>query len=288
MVCDIHLVSFASDDLMPQQRLLSSSGLKFGGIDHIDEWTTGRLRKTEYYSRHRGLLSEKRGAGYWAWKPYLIWQRLNVVPDNDWVVYHDVGRGRGRFFCQSIAPLLDWTDRCLGGAMPGVYIPQWGPNRRWTKRDCFVGMGCDSALYWDHCQVQAGVSVWRNTCRSREFVAEWMEYCTRREVISDDPNIFGLPDFEEFKDHRHDQSVLTNLCLKRNLCAFGSQNRRSERAESINSLVDIILDRKVVIALVKARRVVGELFPDAVRDASGKACRRIFRNLPPKLRHLVY
>jgi hypothetical protein len=91
------------------------------------------------------------------------------------------------------------------------------PVRIWTKRDCFVYMDCDEERYWNTPCVEAGLSYWRKGDFSDKILAEWDKYCKDRRVISDDPNTWGRPNLPEFRDHRHDQSILTNLKEKHNI-----------------------------------------------------------------------
>jgi hypothetical protein len=74
-------------------------------------------------------------------------------------------------------------------------------------------MNCDSERFWHHPQIQATHSVWRKTRATSEFVAEWLHYCCDPRVITDAPNVSGMANFPDFAEHRHDQSVLTNLVI---------------------------------------------------------------------------
>jgi hypothetical protein len=97
----------------------------------------------------------------------------------------------------------------------------------WTKRDCFVLMDCDSKEYWNSPQVQAGINIWKNTPRVRSFLEEWLEYCKDPRIITDQPNTCGEDNLTEYQDHRHDQSILTNLLIKKGIRAFGNPQRRN-------------------------------------------------------------
>ena len=117
-------------------------------------------------------------------------------------------------------------------------------NRAWTKRDCFVLMKCDSPKYWDAEQLMGSFSVFINNERSRKFVKEWMNYCCNENIISDVPNRCGLANFPEFKDHRHDQSILSLLAIKHDLeiyrapCQHGDGNKKAYKNSPYETLLN--------------------------------------------------
>jgi Flp pilus assembly protein TadD len=102
------------------------------------------------------------------------------------------------------------------GMLPGVPIVGQGA---WTKRDCFHYMGCDAQHYWNAPQIQATFSLWCGK-EAMEFVAEWLRWCQDRRCLTDDSNECGLANLPGFRDHRHDQSILTNLCVDRGIEAL--------------------------------------------------------------------
>jgi hypothetical protein len=225
-----------------RQRHLNRTALR-NGFDAVVPWSPSTLRRTGFYARNRAILDRERGSGYWAWKPYIIYRALRRAPPGSTIVYWDVGRAhrgnprRGHRFRRPIDLLIEWSEVHNAGILPGVYIPEHGPNRRWTKRDCFVLMGCDSPRYWEHPQVQASFSLWRRSEQAIALVHEWMMHCTDPRLVTDDANTCGLPDLSDFVDHRHDQSVLTNLVLKHGLRCYGSPNERTRGSKSLNALL---------------------------------------------------
>jgi hypothetical protein len=174
----VHLVTFSDGQLQystAQQRLVRSA-LESGGVDYAYAHSPKDI-PSEFYARHREILDLSRGGGYWLWKPFFILQRLAAVANGDFVIYWDAGRGKGYKFCRAVDPLLEWADSAGDGAIPGVSIPVYGSNAKWTKRDCFVYMDCDNERFWQHPQIQATYSVWKKTTATMDFVATWLRYC---------------------------------------------------------------------------------------------------------------
>jgi len=219
-----HLVTFATSAFAGARDRLIASALSTGEFDSAIPWDDIRLRKDPSF-RALSLLSHPRGSGYWSWKPHIILQTLKQLPDDAAVLYYDAGRYLGGFTIRrSVAPLIDFADR-HGGMMPGVSIPHFGPNARWTRRDCFVLMNCDAPAFWKHPQVQATFSVWLNRPATLTFLEQWRRHCADIRIIGDGPSMCGLPNFPGFVDHRHDQSVLTNLVVKHGLKPFTIDDR---------------------------------------------------------------
>jgi hypothetical protein len=224
----LHLVTFATAEFAAARDALIESALRTGEFAHAWSWDEKRLRDDPSFAG-KSLLAHRRGIGYWSWKPHIILDTLNVVPDGDVVVYYDAGRYFGGFTIgRSVLPLVDFAVR-HNGMLPGVVIPQYGPNSRWTRRDCFVLMDCDAPRFWTHPQVGATFSLWVKGSAAIDFVQDWRSYCSDIRVVGDGPNGCGLPNFADFIDHRHDQSVLTNLVVKHDITPFRIQDRVFER-----------------------------------------------------------
>lgn len=236
-------MTYASRGFFKQQEFLARSALKLG-IGHIELWNRERLCTTAFYLENKAILDQRRGDGYWLWKPYIILDQLERTEPGEFVVYSDCGRSWYPYQVRRpLDPLLDWCETCNGGMVPGVYVPQHGPNRHWTKRECFVVMGCDSPQFWNHPQIQATFSVWQNKLGVIEFLREWLRWCQAPSALTDDKVLSEIKEFPDFIDHRHDQSVLTNLVLMRGVKCFGAPHQVQRGSKDIDNLVDRIAGR---------------------------------------------
>jgi len=229
-----HFVSYAAGSFRKNIKLNIWFAKKFLRTKTTCIFTNDDLKKTKFYSDNQALLDELRGAGYWAWKPYYILQRLNDIPENDILIYQDCGFGYR--FKNFIYPrfLIKFTQKF--GSIPGVFVPENGMNYQWTKKDAFVFLDCDSEKYWHSPQIQATISFWRNDEHTRSFVTDWMNACCQRRLVSDDVNVNGLPNHESFRDHRHDQSLLTNLAIKYELAIPNEQQEYIKVNKSLSMI----------------------------------------------------
>lgn len=281
----ICLVTFASTNTFRRNQFrLNMSALAFAGFTEVGTWDPARLRREAFYQLHHGILSQRRGAGYWLWKPYIILQELKRVDDGDYVVYSDCGR-RKQSFSRPIDTMLEL---CAGnrGVLPGVYIPQCGANRKWTKRDCFVLMGCDREEYWNSCQMQASFSVWKRNEYSISFAKKWLQYCTDARILTDIPNTSGLPDFADFKGHRHDQSVLTNFAIAEGLRGLGDPLGHRPFCDNDKS-IGSVLKKLGVPAVNMVYRMAFGAFADSVWWATRLLEKMKFNEYETRIRNLA-
>lgn len=209
------LVNYASGAVFEEgQRRQNASAASMGEFDFIRTWSRSRIEQTTFYQENSSILDHSRGNGYWLWKPFIINDALSFLDDGDFLFYCDTGPQATQSFEYSIYPLCKWiaedTSR-VGAACLKAY-----ENRIWTKRDCFYYMDCDSPAFWHAEHIQASYVVFQINSRTRGFIAEWLNFSRDNRIISDDSNTSGLENLPGFIDHRHDQSIFTNLIKKNN------------------------------------------------------------------------
>lgn len=217
----IYMVNYATRRFYKSQEKLKRSALRFG-VDKVMSFREKDLIRTAFYNKNKKLLRQPRGGGYWIWKPYFILKVMSKIKENDIVIYCDSGME----VVKRLDPLFNICKR-KGGIM--LFRTHSLLNKAWTKRDCFVLMKCDSPKYWNEEQLMGSFSVFVNNAKNRKFVKEWLAYCCNKNIISDAPNRSGLKNFREFKDHRHDQSVLSLLAVKHNIEVYRAPCQHGDR-----------------------------------------------------------
>ena len=62
-------------------------------FDSITGYTDKDIKSDEvFWNKHKNfIINNKRGYGYWIWKPYLILKKLKEINDNDILLYLDCG-----------------------------------------------------------------------------------------------------------------------------------------------------------------------------------------------------
>lgn len=196
----IWFLTYSDENYAQSQKKLEARAKELNTADLFIHWNRHALMQTEFYTQNKTLLDEKIGAGYWAWKPYLILEALQAsMAENDLLVYIDSGDWISSSFREFIIRKMRTHN---------ILLTEGGhPNSAYTKRDCFVSMGCDEKRYWDAMQVEAGIFVCRKNDVTIHLVKEWLNWCIQPAVVMDAPNI--MENALDFVQHRRDQSILS-------------------------------------------------------------------------------
>jgi hypothetical protein len=159
----------------------------------------------------RKVMSNPKGGGYWAWKPLII---QNALLNSEEVIYLDSSVIPNS--PEALINLMNATNRIT--AVRTIYI-----NKDWTKRSCFVAMNCDRQRYWNTHQIWGAVVAVRNQrgLSGMSILQEWLKYCSDENVVTDIPCENNFPTFVQ---HRHDQSILTNLLVKHKQTPYKSSD----------------------------------------------------------------
>lgn len=206
------LVNYADRGFADAQRYSAKTALEIGGFDGIA--TLGRRHldeDTAFVARNRHILDQPRGAGYWLWKPYIVdlLLRLTLKP-GDMLFYCD----SGAHFVAPVDPVIELCRDRRDLPVLLFTLEDERSNRAWTKRDCFVLMDQDTPDYTDAPQILASFLVCERTRAAMDFIAEWLRLAQDYRLITDADNECGLPNYPEFREHRHDQSILSLLGRK--------------------------------------------------------------------------
>ena len=224
----IVFVTYADENYADRQAKLTARAMISGQMNKVISYNREWLTASKFYLENKSILDEKKGGGYFLWKPYVILQALKDLEENDIVFYldsEDIFKGDVRSFL--LRKLKDIDILLTNGGRP---------NEEWTKRDCFIKMGCDKKAYWDTIQLEAGILAVKKTAFSIRILKEWLHWCSDYRILGDEKSVMGK-ELSAFKEHRHDQSILTNLKVKYDL--YSSDEMR----EFVTCNIDLIEQR---------------------------------------------
>lgn len=155
----------------------------------------------DFSEKNKELLSMKRGAGYWVWKPYIIRKALDECGTGDYLMYLDAGA----FYVRRIKDLIDNMESLQQNVFLSSSLL---PNKDWCKRDAFVKTGCDVSGCVNEHQVEATYILVKKSNEAIRFLKRWLDYACDNQINTDMENILGLPNYVGFRENRHDQTAL--------------------------------------------------------------------------------
>lgn len=195
-----YLISFGSNGYNNTLIDLKNSALPF--FDEIISYNDKDI--TELKSLYPKHFENGRGFGYWLWKPYLILKTLNNINDGDIIMYTDSTMR----FVTNPSPLFNilTTKDIL------LFSTEYR-NSQFIKYDTFYGMDSLDEKYIKGKHVNAAIILIKKTINTISFITEYLNYCQNFKIISDETNSDGN-NYDDFIDHRHDQSILSILSIK--------------------------------------------------------------------------
>lgn len=213
------LINYADDNFRDKQAYCTKMAKKKGKFDKVIEYSPSII-DDDFYKKNYKILSQKRGAGYWLWKPYILKKTLETLNYNDYLFYCD----SGACFIDNVDILVSSLESSESDMM--VYeLPLI--EKQWTKRDAFILMDCDKEEFSESNQRLATYFMLKKTSKTEEFVDDYLKFCLDERILTDIPNT-TKDNYLNFIDHRHDQSVFSLLTKKYNIQAFKDPSERGE------------------------------------------------------------
>ena len=229
-----------SDKKFQRAQKLNSKTARQWGADKVIEYGPGDIDEA-FRKRNQEILDAPRGGGYYLWKPYFFRKAYDELGEDDYLVYID----SGAVYVNKIQYLIECMEHEKVPLMI-FSLEQERIEKGNTKRDAFVLTGCDEAKYTDTPQSIGGYFVCKKAPEVQAYLDEVLQYAQDMRIISDKPNVMGLPNYEEFTDHRHDQSVISLISKKygfkrfRDPSQFGLTNHYETEVEQRSTYPQIV------------------------------------------------
>lgn len=217
-----YLLAFGNKGYKTSLYLLAKSALATSSVDEVIMWDDEMVRKTPFYQQNKKILDQRRGAGYWLWKPFIILEEVKKLKQGDFLIYSD----SKMLALENCAKLFELCEK-ENGVLIFSNVPQ--TIQCWCKRDALVLTDMDRREVIDSFDFAAMMSVWQNTPQAIAFLEDWLKYCCDERILTDMPNTQGLPNYPMFIDHRHDQTVFSLMAIKHNIKGHRIPNQYGKR-----------------------------------------------------------
>jgi hypothetical protein len=205
------------------QKQARDIGLFDDSILYTEEYLKNDL---EFWDKHKVFIeSNKKGYGYYIWKPYIIKKTMEQMNDGDILLYLDAGCEIDSTKSDIMTQLFEKTRKSkILGCGTGFNEIEW------TKKDLFIKLNLYEKQYAMAQQFQSGTIFFLICDDTRKLVNEWYDLCCDYSNINDNnKSNYDYPDIDlgyhyRFNQHRHEQSVFSLLRQKYNIFENGNLN----------------------------------------------------------------
>ena len=149
-----------------------------------------------------------RGYGYWIWKPYIILKTMQKLNYNDIIMYSDSGSVINPNGFKRIKHYYD-----ILNSYDMICFQIKHDEIKWNKKDTvdyiFNIFGNSNYNLLNTKQITSCAMLLRNNEKTFNFMKLWYNISLNYHFIDD--TLSNSPNFKEFIEHRHDQSIFSLL-----------------------------------------------------------------------------
>ena len=207
-----HFITFGAGDNNYYEaiNILNNQAKEIQLFDEITCYTDEYLKKSEFWLHHCEFVnSNKRGYGYWLWKPYIIKKTMERMKDGDILLYLDSGCEINKHKKDQLINFFEYVKNdYIIGTTTSI-------EKNYNKMDLNIKLGMVNDRQMNTEQRQAGALMFLVCDKTRDIVNQWYNLGCDYHNIDDSRSIVdNLPTFIE---HRHDQSIFSLLTKKYNI-----------------------------------------------------------------------
>lgn len=214
---NLHLLFFGAPQAKygPTLSRLKKQAEEVGIFKSINMFTEDNVfQACPALEEYRGLMESSRGYGYWIWKYHLISKLLQEINEGEVLLYLDAGCSLNPSGLERMRFYYDQVLQTGGLAFKGRTANSF--EHRVTKQDTYTRIIGDDNTHYGTPQVQTTVMFFRSDRENLSFMNEIMKIFREDDQHHFDDSPSVLPNGPNFRGHRHDQSVFSLLCKKRN------------------------------------------------------------------------
>lgn len=210
---NIHLTFFGDETFKFGKERLHQQAEDFSIFKSIQEFGEADLND-DFWINHASKMMQKRATqplqnkfyGYYAVKPHFVSKALERIPEDDVLLFVDAGC---ELNFRGINRLQEYYELTMD--KNGLFFSLDYPEIMWTKMDTYSRVFGDNDEHFMTNQFISGAYLIKNNSFIRDFVHTWENICIENNgmYLDDSPSV--SPNHSIFKEHRHDQSILSLL-----------------------------------------------------------------------------
>lgn len=199
----IYFITYSNDNFEKSRKRIIQEAYEFGKFNVIIEYEPSKL--SSYFTEDfHEILKMPRGGGYWIWKFDIILQTLNMMDENDILVYLDAGctinkNGSKRF--DEYINMLNKSDKDFLGFR--LYYPEYVG----TIQEIFDIFNVTEEIK-NSIQILAGIQLMKNNINVRNMIKDCIGILSKnKDIITDKYD--KQQKHPKFQFNRHDQSIFS-------------------------------------------------------------------------------
>lgn len=202
-------INYADAPYREAQKYNTKTAYKVGKVDQVIEYGPDQIDSAFREKHQKAFVMNNPKSGRWGlWRPHILMHTINKIDMGDYLIYCD----SGAYYLKPVSYLLDAMEKAGTDFMPfDLYLPE----RMYCKRDIFVEMGMDEDIYVNTNQRLSTFIVLKKTEKTVALLKEYLRLAIESSFIfTDEDNRLGLPNYPDYRDTRHNQSVISLLSKK--------------------------------------------------------------------------
>ena len=208
---NIKFISFAAGDhvhhmnqTLQQEKNIQHNAF-FDSTDYLTENTISKNYFTDI-AEFDIINSSNKGYKLWTWKAWIILDAMLKCKKNTVIIYLD----SGAYFKRSVRPIIEIAK--IYGRVFFNNIHTNGPYCKCEVVESEFVTETQKNKFLTSLQLDASCIFIMNTTENIEFVKKWLDLCFNEKLISDGK--YGCSNSKSFKEHRHDQALLSLTATK--------------------------------------------------------------------------
>lgn len=163
------------------------------------------------------VFHEKRGGGFWIWKPLILQEQLKHMNEGDVLIYADAG-------CTLLNKQTDISNTISSIKKHDIGISHCKSYSSWSRKfygrkDVVTGLVTDVDKFYSSNDESSGLEYQANRLivqkrpSSVDFIDRWAKVAYEKpRWFTDDKS--AIPNTLEFVEHRHDQTIYNALAIE--------------------------------------------------------------------------
>lgn len=201
----VYYTTYADSRFENKLYLAEKSAKYIGKFDDCFIYRPSDISK-DFTNKNSEIFNCKKGGGYWLWKPYIILESLKRIEENDYLFYTDSAVVFINDIEKLISKIKNEHQPIFGFETPLI-------EKQWTKFELIQYLDCKDRKYLETNQLVGGLILIRKNNESIEFFNKYLDVACEDGLINDSLN--KANQYEEFIEHRHDQSIFSLLFKKK-------------------------------------------------------------------------